>query len=307
MPLKELAQPARSAIAARELLAPFAGLRFGAELGSGQEMLCLPYDCLTPELEAKLRKSSLNAIYLEEPKPRLSSAFKLWSAWKKQGFLTQDVPSYYLLIERFEGRERIGLLAMIRLSKEGRPAEIWPHERCYRRFIELRKRHFFKMRFHLSPIFLVAEDKNRELAGLLSALALKYAGIPGGVSFPASVFDGVERALYPIGEPGDACVLAGALKPQDGFLVADGHHRFSAACELAQEGLMSRTLCYVTSSKSGAGLLGRHPPVPGRKALKGEPPGLEEIIAGAKEGRLLARKTTYFWPKIPCGLVYSEL
>lgn len=285
-------------------LRPFEGFRVAARFISNGELLCLPYDCLTPELEVSLRKSPHNAIHLEEPRPRLASGANLWSSWKRAEVLEKDAPSYYFLRERFEGRQRLGLLAMIPLSRQGGPKEIWPHERCYRRFINRRKKHFLKMRLHLSPIFLVAEDRLRRLSALLESLDKR---LPESAVFAASLFDKVERSLVGIHDPALAEEISQALEPQDGYLVADGHHRYNAACELAQEGLLSRTVCYVTSSKSGVGLLGKHPPIPGRKALKEEPPSLEEIIAGAKEGRLFARKTTYFWPKIPCGLVYAEL
>ena len=184
---------------------------------------------------------------------------------------------------------------------------IWPHERCYRKFIRQRKKHFTDIGLHLSPILLVAEDKTKKLKNILLALNKKRKKLKIYTSYKPSLFDGVRRTLYVIDEPKLVQQLKSALVPRDGFLIADGHHRYSAAVELAREGLLRQTLCYVTSAKSSVGLLRKHPPVAGRKVLTNKIPELGEVISKAKQGRLWPRKTTYFWPKIPCGLVYAEI
>ncbi|MBI4063157.1 MAG: DUF1015 family protein [Elusimicrobia bacterium] len=287
------------------LLSPFAGLRVRVPPVDRGETLCLPYDCLTPELEEKLRRYPFNAIHLEEPKPRVISGHKTWASWKEQGALERDPESYYLVVEQSDGLRRVGVMALANLALALKTKVIWPHEKCYRRFIDRRKVHFKKMHLHLSPIFLVAQDRQARLAQTLESLAAAKDLKPSVL--PASVFDGVSRTLYPISDPGMVEEIRQALTPQDGFLVADGHHRFRAALELARDGGLTHSLCYVTSAESGAGLLKKHPPVPGRNNNPVEPPPLREIIAAAQNGKLFPRKTTYFWPKVPCGLVYAEI
>ena|GEM_PF-6934704 len=286
------------------MIKPFAGTRFSPSILREEETLCLPYDCLTPVIEKKLRAHSHNAIYLEEPRPSVKSAAVLWRAWSANGTLAHDSPSYYLLIDHLGNKERVGLLGMLDLSRN---KKIWPHERCYRKFIQQRKKHFLSIGLHLSPILLVAEDKSDSLKDILSALSKQRNNFKKFAGYKASSFDGVRRSLYVIDQPVWIRRLKSALSPHDGFLIADGHHRYTAALELAKEGRLKQTLCYVTSSRSAVGLLRKHPPVPGRKDLKQEVPKLAQIIETAKKGGLWPRKTTYFWPKIPCGLVYAKI
>ncbi|MBI2070495.1 MAG: DUF1015 family protein [Elusimicrobia bacterium] len=284
---------------------PFKGFRFERATLVRGESLCLPYDCLTPELERTLRSQEFNAIHLEEPRPNLTQAGRRWAKWRQNGALRQDSLSYYLLIERFGGEERVGLLGLVDLTRKDRRRWIWPHEKFYRRFVNRRKQHFERVKLHCSPIFLVAEDKDKKLAALLKDVSAKLSS--RAVPLGRSPFDRVHRELAAVSDPAQIKRLKEALRPSDGFLVADGHHRYRAASELAEQGRLKHCLAYVTSAQSDVGLLKKHPPVPGRKNGHREaPPPLLAILAQAKVGGLFPRKTTYFWPKVPCGLVYGE-
>lgn len=303
------------------MIHPFSGLRLTPKVLAQGETLCLPYDCLTPEIEQCLRKSPHNAIYLEEPRPskkatkatEANEARILWSKWRSNGTLSQDRESYYFLVESFKGHKRIGLLGMLDLAQG---QKIWPHERCYKKFIRQRKKHFLDTQLHLSPVFLVARDNRNELKEALEDLYRQKKLSGQFISYKPTSFDGVQRNLFVIDEARLIKKLERALARQEGFLIADGHHRYKAAQELYGENFFKKTLCYVTSSNLSVGLVKKHPPIGGKannanKATKAKEakkmPPLEEIIQKAKEGKLFPRKTTYFWPKVLCGLVYAEI
>lgn len=286
------------------MIHPFAGFRLSPRVLSEEETLCLPYDCLTASMERVLRKGAHNAIHLEEPRPTSRAGIKVWASWSGNGTLKRDPISYYILVDSFGNRQRIGLLGLIDLKAS---KNIWAHEQCYRRFVEKRKTHFLRTKLHLSPVFLIAEDKEKRLKRALEKIKNKLSHVKNFCRHSESSFDGVQRSLYCISDRASVAVLEQALTPRDGFLIADGHHRYMAALELAKEGRLGSTLCYVTSSHLGAGLLKEHPPVRGRKKLNIPAVGLDEVIVKAKMGELFPRKTTYFWPKIPCGLVYGEI
>lgn len=288
------------------MLVPFKGWRLSAEVLNGQEPLCLPFDCITPEMEKRLRAVPYNAVHLEEPRPNQKTGSKIWARWKQSGWVVPDAPSYYLLVDHFEGKERLGILGLLELSRH---KKIWPHEHCYRRYINLRKRHAMKMSLHLSPVFLVAPDEKQDLDQVLKEIYLAARQSPHGhsMTFKKSVFDGVERRVYALGNPAWQKRLKAALLKQPGLLIADGHHRTTAALELAQEGKMRHALAYVTSAQGGAGLLRPHPPIPGRKHVTESIPDLSAIFELASRGERMPRKSTYFWPKIPVGMVYGEI
>ncbi|MBI4370384.1 MAG: DUF1015 family protein [Elusimicrobia bacterium] len=288
------------------MIEPFKGFRIYPNGPRSGELLCLPYDCLTPDIEKKLRAVNLNAIHLEEPRPNLSMGRRRWQKWVWEKRLIDDKASYYLLTETFGGVKRAGILALARLTGNAPKKYIWPHENVYRKFIGRRKNHFRKLKLHLSPIFLVAEDRNKLLRYTLDELLAASSRWPKS-NFPPSLFDKVARDLVLIQDKFWIDRLKEALEPREGFLVADGHHRYQAALELAKTGRLTHTLCYVTSSQGKVGLLKQHPAIPGRRHHEQKVPSLPDVIALAKQGKLMPRKTTYFWPKIPCGLVYAEI
>ena len=75
------------------MISPFAGVRLNPSISRREETLCLPYDCLNPVIEKKLRAYRHNAIYLEEPRPYAKSAKALWQAWNSSGTLVEDSKS----------------------------------------------------------------------------------------------------------------------------------------------------------------------------------------------------------------------
>lgn len=291
------------------MILPFSGIRLSADLARREPSLCLPYDCLTQEMEKRCRSRAHNAIHLEEPRPSLGQAHQLWLRWRQNGALAVDSPAYYYLVERYAGGLRSGILGLLDLSRH---RYVWPHERTFLKFINQRKRHIEGVKVQLSPLFLIAEDRQGRLAHLLRMLFSRKSSLPAAGFFKAGACDGAERALYGAAAQPWLNRLRQALEPDGGYLVADGHHRYQAALKLFKQGRLNHALCYVTSAKLGAALLREHHPVPGLSkkeqdsALRKKLWTLAQVIERAKKGALLPKKTTYFYPKIPCGLVYYE-
>ncbi|MEK6543572.1 MAG: DUF1015 family protein [Elusimicrobiota bacterium] len=287
----------------------FAGVRLHPEAVRGQETLSLPYDCLTPVIDRSLRRHPDNAIHFEEPHGKYAVAKRSWNRLKASGRLLADTTSYYLLVERVGKVRRVGLLALLDLAKT---AHIWPHEQTFDKYVNERKEHLSRSGLNLSPIFLIAEDRRRRLLDVLDGLYHQRQRLPLAGAHPRNSFDGTKRDLYLVDEEPWFSRVQAALAPDAGFLVADGHHRFKAALTLRRAGRIRHALCYVTSSRSNVSILRKHPPVPGLDntgpdaLLRNRKWTLSQVVAWAKSGKLLPKKTTYFYPKVPVGLVYYD-
>src|SRR5947209_1778799 len=83
-------------------VAPLGALRFaGAPLG---DVIAPPFDVISPEQQRRLyERSSYNVVRLElgrEQDPYAEAA-RQYGAWRAEGVLRQDPPSFYLYEQRF--------------------------------------------------------------------------------------------------------------------------------------------------------------------------------------------------------------
>jgi uncharacterized protein (DUF1015 family) len=98
---------------------------------------------------------------------------------------------------------------------------------------------------------------------------------------------GCVHEIWSVTDPGCICKVQAALNGKDLFL-ADGHHRFAAGWNLATIQVRNaalRTWPYA------------------RGAVSREELSIDQIERAARQGILLAPKSTDFFPKLAAGLV----
>ena len=211
---------------------PFRGLRYlPSGAGSLTDLLCPPYDIITPEQQQALqRHSPYNAVHLELPgegtQERYALAAQALAQWQHEGVLLRDSrPSYYVLRHRFTHRshtlERWGLTACVRLEEFHRQV-VLPHEETNAAPKADRLRLMEACRANLSPIMSFYRDPQRRIRSIIEHLA---ESPPSAIA----IYDGSqELALW----VADASELDGAVHAtlQDAPLfIGDGHHRYETA------------------------------------------------------------------------------
>jgi uncharacterized protein (DUF1015 family) len=203
------------------LVKPFRALRYAAgAAGPLDDLVCPPYDVVSPGLQARLlEKSPHNAIRLVRPE-KPEDAARLLEEWKRDGILVrEDEPAVWLLQEDFVGpdgvaRTRRSLVARTALEPYERGI-VLPHERSFPKPRRGRLRLLEATRTKLSPI-LQLHDGPGPLAAADRAPDLE------------ATLDGVRSRLWRL--PADS---AGGIGTP--LVIADGHHRYEAALAFHEE------------------------------------------------------------------------
>jgi uncharacterized protein (DUF1015 family) len=155
---------------------PFRGLRYDTDRVALPDVVCPPYDVISPPAAAALRRRSpYNAVHVELPESptghpgdRYAAAAGLLSAWRADGVLrADDEPTLYLIEQSFtgpDGRERTRHGFICRLRLEDFAARVvLPHEKTHAaskldRLELLRATHA-----NLSQILLLYADPGNEV------------------------------------------------------------------------------------------------------------------------------------------------
>ncbi|NWF77841.1 MAG: DUF1015 domain-containing protein [Chloroflexi bacterium] len=228
----------------------FRGIRYNQRIvGDLAQVLCPPYDIITPE-QQKLyyKKSDYNAIRLELPAEsqepavdRYQGAAITFQRWLEQGILqTDSVSGFYLHDHCFEyaGEKRVrrGLIARVKLEPWG--GGIYPHEETFSKAKGDRLQLMRACRANFSPLFSLYQDSERKIASILSHVAQRKplmslrAPILLGQS---NLLDSNEaHTLWAITDPEIKRQLSQLLSSQP-LYIADGHHRYETALAYQQE------------------------------------------------------------------------
>ncbi|MDT8435744.1 MAG: DUF1015 domain-containing protein [Gemmatimonadota bacterium] len=279
-------------------LEPFRALRYGSSAGPLDGLLAPPYDVIDEQEAARLRaRSPWNAVRLVLPEgeapARYETAARRLEEWESDGILVRDqVPSVTLVRQRFTAPEgpsqRLALFAALRLESYGSGGVV-PHERTHSGPRRDRLALTLATRAQLSPVFFAAHDLDGALLeGLQDALDDAAGGSAAQV-VRAEAPDGTVHEVRTLS--GDAaravCDAAGAGP----LLIADGHHRYETALEVARShaaGLpgADRVLaCVVSGGDPGLRIRATH------RCIPAPPPG-----GGSWTERLAARFALRFLP-----------
>ena len=228
-------------------LRPFPGLRYDPRLVGGVgDIICPPYDIISPELQQALHdRSPYNMVHLEYglelpgdslAEDKYSRAAATLRNWLEQGILkAEDRPALYLHQHSFtyEGQrhQRGGFLASIHLYDWGQ--EIRPHEYTMAAPKRDRLSLMHACRANLSPVFALYEDPDGTVSSLQAQIESQRPTVESGDDF-----QGDSHRLWAITEPEAIHRLVESLRPQP-LYIADGHHRYETARAYQRDQLQS--------------------------------------------------------------------
>ncbi len=191
------------------------------------DVTCPPYDIISPDLRAQLRKRSpYNFIHvlLVDKKHDYDALSKKFHKWISDGVLVQDSRDcIYLYEQTFTlagiSHVRTGFLALLELDKKG---VIFPHENTLSAPKKDRFTLLTKIKANLSPIFVISDRPLKNLAGLIRQCKKKKPFM--------DFYDSKEmrNRLWRIDDPAVIRALAKETSAKKLF-IADGHHRFAVA------------------------------------------------------------------------------
>ncbi|MSQ06585.1 MAG: DUF1015 domain-containing protein [Dehalococcoidia bacterium] len=222
---------------------PFRGWRYDPQAaGDLSDVICPPYDLISPEMEEALRqRSPYNVVHLEGGEaPRRSSpqddpyarAAALFAQWQRQGVLRRDAqPSFYLVRHNFgfggQARSRLELYGCLR-TEEYASLQVLPHEFTRPAPVRDRIALMEAAQANFSPIMSLYRDREGALPPVFQQVMARKPTVQAqGV--PQQNF-----AMWAITAPEQLRAISRALAQKVVFL-ADGHHRYEAALHIHRQ------------------------------------------------------------------------
>jgi uncharacterized protein (DUF1015 family) len=285
---------------------PFRAIRYNPEQVNVSKVICPPYDVIDDKLAKKLSKQSpYNSIFLsynvdhKKGEKKYRHIPTLIKDWKKKNILRKDSkPGFYFLEETFtwEGKKqkRRGVFALVPARNN---QKIIPHEKVFPQAVSDRLALLKSSKTHVSSIFLVHADPDQKLHRWLK----KHKTSQQKLKYPLG------KIKYKFGKIDDKTSIRQLQKilSSQSLLIADGHHRFATAQKYARQ---HRKECYILAFIASAS---DELPFTYTNALdqilKTKDVTVQKIIQHCKKGKLLPQKSTYFYPKVMSGFVFSEL
>ncbi len=226
---------------------PFRGWRYDPKVvGDLSDVICPPYDLISPEMEDALRRRSpYNVVHLEGGEaPRRTSpqedpyarAAALFAQWQQQGVLRRDErPSFYLVRHSFgfggQARFRLELYGCLR-TEEYESRQVLPHEFTRPAPVQDRIALMEAAQANFSPIMSLYRDREGGLPPVFQQVMARRPTVQAqGASKQHS---GQDFALWTITAPDQLRTIRRALAQKAVFL-ADGHHRYQAALHIHRQ------------------------------------------------------------------------
>jgi uncharacterized protein (DUF1015 family) len=295
-------------------LRAFRGIRYTSAAGPIGALAAPPYDVISEEQRARLaQKNARNIVHLILPQggpERYRLASERLEAWIREGILAQERDSaLYLYRQTYNGADgrnhvRTGFLGLLRLEPAG--GSVRHHEQTLAKPLEDRLRLIRATRTQLSPIFVIYSDAAGNALRKIEERSTRekpgprpYAGAiygrraseltPGGI-MEFNDEDGVRHWMQAISDEGAIAEARRTLADQP-VVIADGHHRYSAALEFRDrmQAAFPDTdpdlpenfvlACFVRAEDPGLTSLPTHRVLPGGK---GGPDGAQVLAALAK-------------------------
>jgi len=199
--------------------------------GPLSELICPPYDVISPEQRARLEaKSANNFVRVELPREDAggyADAASLLRTWREKHVLRQDMPaSLYVNDHEFSiggaRTTRRGVFVALRLHELGEGV-VLPHERTFPKAKADRLELLRATRMNTSPVFGMIDA-----AGPIAKLAA------AGHVIARATLDGDLHQLRAVTNPDAIADFAAAVKDERVY-IADGHHRYETALTYANE------------------------------------------------------------------------
>ncbi len=222
---------------------PFRGVRYNWELAGGlADIICPPYDVITPQLQQELyHRSPYNFVRIEAGRElaqdtntdnKYTRSAATLEQWLAEGVLAADpAPAVYIHDHYFsyEGKElrRRNIIAGVRLEEWDKKV-VRPHEGILAEYKGDRFSLLWALQANTSPILALFEDRGQQVASLLA----KAGESRPVVNFSES--NGERHELRAITQPDIISRLAGYLADSP-LYIADGHHRYESALAFQRE------------------------------------------------------------------------
>jgi uncharacterized protein (DUF1015 family) len=209
---------------------PFRATRYARE--QIDALLSPPYDAADAELIARLRASEPHNSAALDASGSPEEAAALWRAWRESGVLIDEAESAIYLYEGVgTGTPAIrGIFAAIPVGAYGPEIGVYGHERTLDGPRAGRRALLAATRANLSPILLLRSGDAHSFAGVFAEVSTSTPLIEGTTPDDSQVR--VWR-VDPRGEHGASLLRWAAGAP---LVIADGHHRYESARELAATG-----------------------------------------------------------------------
>jgi uncharacterized protein (DUF1015 family) len=237
---------------------PFRAIRYSPSAGNLADLICPPYDVISPGQERRLlAKDPNNMVRLElaelsgpAPAGRYQSAAKEFERMQREGVLKQDeTPSYYLLRQRFTSggvqRERLGLFGALKAEEPGE--HVLPHEDTAAGPKEDRLALMKATLANFSPIMMLYRDADGSVASVVRKATAKQPDADFSL-------DGDGYSLWRIADSDAVRVVHDALASQPTY-IADGHHRYETAVGYSKTNPSADTVLTCLISFDDPGLL----------------------------------------------------
>jgi uncharacterized protein (DUF1015 family) len=212
---------------------PFRAVRYAGAAGPLADLVAPPYDAVDDAERAELyTRSPYNVAHVTLPESAEGAA-RLYREWLASGILEEDdQPGAWMAVERYVGpdgvpRERHGLITSI-AAEPYESGTVLPHERTHARVRDERLALLRSTRVQPEPILLLTD----------ASIALETSSLPPEVEVAGTRLWRVEA---PERIPGQ-------------LLIADGHHRYEAAVELARETGEETRIMVLVVAKDDTGL-----------------------------------------------------
>ncbi len=228
---------------------PFCGLRYNLQrIPNPSSIITPPYDVISNEERLLYyRKSPYNIIRLEygEGQPgdsadsnKYTRAAATLDAWLKEGILVREErPAAYIVEHRFPYQDttknRLGLLARVRLEELDNNGPIRPHERTTKEPAVDRLNLLRACRANISPIMGLLRTKKGEVVKLLRGLTKREPDLSTTDSY------GVNYRVWVITDEA-ALEKLSQLFTNRTIYIADGHHRYETALRYRDEQRVAR-------------------------------------------------------------------
>jgi uncharacterized protein (DUF1015 family) len=220
---------------------PFRGVHYNQGLVKDlTEVICPPYDVITPQLQQALyHRSAYNFVQIEfgrespQDTPtdnRYTRSAATLERWLGEGILAADKEAAIYLHDHYfshGGREykRRGITAAVRLEEWDRMV-VRPHEGTLVEHKSDRLSLLWALQANTSPILSLFDDRGGEVSSLLAEAEQKQ---------PVINLSGEEgHSVWAITEPKTVEKLSASLAHQP-LYIADGHHRYESALTYQRE------------------------------------------------------------------------
>jgi uncharacterized protein (DUF1015 family) len=221
---------------------PFRGIAYNlARAGSLANLVCPPYDIISPAAQQELyRKSPHNVVRLEyglespgdtESDNRYTRAKALLDEWSRTNILRQDrEPAFYVYEMEYKVGAVVkrlrGFICLVRIEDYD-SGVVKPHETTLSGPKTDRLKLLRSCRANFSQIFSLFSDPQRTIRSIL-------AGVSGKPQMEVKNGDGVLHRIWLITDPYSIDAVAREMSDKPLF-IADGHHRYDTALNYLKE------------------------------------------------------------------------